>query len=107
MDGVGEGLGVGDGSGDGVGVGDGDGEGEGLGVGDGSGDGVGVGDGDGEGEGLGDGVGVVVVSTVKVTELLASAPSRLLLPAASENFELATEITPSALLLSVGVKVAV
>jgi len=49
----------------------------------------------------------VVVSTVKVTELLASAPSRLLLPAASENFELATEITPSVVLLSVGVKVAV
>ena len=88
---------------EGVGEEDGDGVGEGLGVGD----GVGVGDGDGEGEGLGVGVGVVVVSTVKVTELLASAPSRLLLPAASENFELATEITPSALLLSVGVKVAV
>ena len=48
-----------------------------------------------------------MVSTVKVTELLASEPSRLLLPAASENFELATEITPSLVLLSVGVKVAV
>ena len=44
---------------------------------------------------------------MKVTELLASEPSRLLLPAASENFELATEITPSVVLLSVGVKVAV
>ena len=47
------------------------------------------------------------VSTVKVTELLASAPSLLVLPAESENFELATEITPSVVLLSVGVKVAV
>ena len=62
----------------------------------------GVGEGDGEGDGEG-----VVVSTVKLTELLASAPSRLLLPAESENFELATEITPSEVLLSVGVKVAV
>ena len=82
----------------GVGVGDGVGAGEGLGEGDGDGDGEGEGDGDGEG---------VVVSTLKVTELLASAPSRLLLPAESENFELATEITPSVVLLSVGVKVAV
>ena len=65
---------------------------------------VGVGEGVGEGEG--EGVGVVVL-TVKVTELLASEPSRLLLPAESENFELATEITPSVVLLSVGVKVAV
>ncbi len=54
----------------------------------------------------GHGVGVVVL-TVNVTELLASEPSRLLLPEASENFELATEITPSVVLLSVGVKVAV
>ena len=90
---------------EGVGEEDGDGGGEGLGVGDGEGEGLGVGD--GEGEGLGVGVGVVVVSIVKVTELLASDPSRLLLPAASENFELATEITPSVVLLSVGVKVAV
>ena len=52
-------------------------------------------------------VSAAVVSTVKVTELLASEPSRLLLPAASENFELATEITPSEVLLSVGVKMAV
>ena len=47
-----------------------------------------------------------VVSIERVTELLASEPSRLLLPAASENCELATEITPSVVLLSVGVKVA-
>ena len=85
-------VGVGVGVGDGVGLGEGDGDGD--------------GDGDGEGEGEGEGEGAVV-STVKVTELLASEPSRLLLPAASENFELATEITPSVVLLSVGVKVAV
>ena len=80
-----------------------------VGVGVGVGDGVGVGEGlgEGDGDGEGEGEGEVVVSTVKVTELLASAPSRLLLPAASENFELATEITPSVVLLSVGVKVAV
>ena len=47
------------------------------------------------------------VSTVKVTELFESEPSLLVLPAESENFELATEITPSEVLLSVGVKVAV
>ena len=47
------------------------------------------------------------VSTVKVTELFESEPSLLVLPAESENFELATEITPSAVLLSAGVKVAV
>ena len=47
------------------------------------------------------------VSTLKVTELFESDPSLLVLPAESENFELATEITPSAVLLSVGVKVAV
>ena len=85
-------VGVGVGVGDGVGLGEGDGDGD--------------GDGDGEGEGEGEGEGAVVL-TVKVTELLASEPSRLLLPAASENFELATEITPSVVLLSVGVKVAV
>ena len=79
----------------------------GVGVGDGVGLGEGDGDGDGDGDGEGEGEGEVVVSTVKVTELLASEPSRLLLPAASENFELATEITPSVVLLSVGVKVAV
>ena len=48
-----------------------------------------------------------MVSTLKVTELLASVPSLLVLPAESENFELATEITPSVVLLSVGVKVVV
>ena len=48
-----------------------------------------------------------MVSTLKVTELLASVPSLLVLPAESENFELAMEITPSEVLLSVGVKVAV
>ena len=48
-----------------------------------------------------------MVSTLKVTELLASVPSLLVLPAESENFELATEITPLVVLLSVGVKVAV
>ena len=79
----------------------------GVGVGDGVGLGEGDGDGDGDGDGEGEGEGEVVVSTVKVTELLASEPSRLLLPAASENFELATEITPSVVLSVVGVKVAV
>ena len=39
--------------------------------------------------------------------LLVSEPSALLLPAESENFELATEITPSVVLSVVGVKVAV
>ena len=47
------------------------------------------------------------VSTEKVTELLASAPSLFVLPAESENFELATEITPSVVLSDVGVKVTV
>ena len=47
------------------------------------------------------------VSTVKMTVLLASEPSELVLPAESENFELATEITPLVVLLAVGVKVAV
>ena len=67
-----------------------------------AGDGAGAGDVDGDGD-----EDEVVVSMLKVTELLASDPSRLLLPAASENFKLATEITPSVVLLSVGVKVAV
>ena len=44
----------------------------------------------GEGEGEGVGVGVVVVSTVKVTVLLASFSSWLVLLAASENLSLAT-----------------
>ena len=48
-----------------------------------------------------------IVSTVKVTELLASEPSLLVLPAASENLELATEITPLVVLSAVGVKVVV
>ena len=52
-------------------------------------------------------VSAAVVSTVKVTELFESEPSLLVLLAESENFELATEITPSEVLLSVGVKVAV
>ena len=73
----------------------------GVGVGDGAGEGLGEGDGDGDGE------GEVVVSTVKVTELLASAPSLLVLPEESENLEEATEITPLVVLSSVGVKVAV
>ena len=46
------------------------------------------------------------VSTESVTELLASDPSRLLLPAESEKTPEATEITPSVVLLLVGVKVA-
>ena len=49
----------------------------------------------------------LTVSTLKVRELLASEPSLLVLAAASENFELATEITPSVVLFVVGVKVAV
>lgn len=80
---------------------------EGVGEEDGDGGGEGLGVGDGEGEGLGVGVGVVVVSIVKVTELLASEPSLLVLPAASENLELATEITPLVVLSAVGVKVVV
>ena len=48
-----------------------------------------------------------IVSTVKVTELLESEPSLLVLPAASENLELATEITPLVVLSAVGVKVVV
>ena len=48
-----------------------------------------------------------MVSTVKVTELLASAPSLLVLPEESENWDEATEITPLVVLLVVGVKVAV
>ena len=66
-------------------------------------EGAGAGLGAGAGEGLGAGDRV---STVSETELLASAPSLLVLPAESENFELATEITPSAVLSAVGVKVA-
>ena len=50
-------------------------------------------------------VGLMLL-TERVTELLLSLPSSLLLPAESENVELATEMTPSVLLSSVGVKVA-
>ena len=41
----------------------------------------------------------LTVSTERVTELLASEPSALVLPEASENLELATEMTPSVVLL--------
>jgi hypothetical protein len=43
----------------------------------------------------------------KNTELFTSAPSTLVLPAASLNLSLATEIVPAVALLAVGVKVAV
>ena len=46
------------------------------------------------------------VSIESVTELLTSEPSRLLLPAALENLESATEITASTVLPASGVKVA-
>ena len=49
----------------------------------------------------------LTVSTEMVTVLLALEPSVLVLPAASENFVDATEITPLAVLSAVGVKVAV
>ena len=49
----------------------------------------------------------LMVSTERVSELLESEPSVLELPDESENFELATEITPSVVLSAVGVKVAV
>ena len=48
----------------------------------------------------------MMVSTETVTELLLSEPSALVLPEASENLELATEMTPSVVLLVEGVKVA-
>ena len=48
----------------------------------------------------------LTVSTEMVTVLLASEPSVLALPAASENFVDATEITPLLVLLAEGVKVA-
>ena len=47
-----------------------------------------------------------MVLTERVTELLASEPSLLVLPAESENFEEATEITPLVELSAVGVNVA-
>ena len=77
--------------------------GEGSGVGEGEGVGVGEDEGVGVGEGAGD---EILVSTERVTELLASDPSALVLPEASENLELATEMTPSVVLLVEGVKVA-
>ena len=46
------------------------------------------------------------VSTVRVTELLASDPSALRFPEESENLDDATEITPLVVLSAVGVKVA-
>ena len=76
---------------------------EGVGEEDGDGGGEGLGVGDGEGEGLGVGVGVVVVSIVKVTELLASEPSLLVLPAPSEKTPDATETTLLVSLLASGV----
>ena len=47
------------------------------------------------------------VSTVRVSELLRSVPSVLVLPAASVNLADATAISASVVLLLVGVKVAV
>ena len=49
----------------------------------------------------------VAVSTVSVTLLLVSAPSLLVLPAASAKVLEATEMTPFAVEFAVGVKVAV
>ena len=68
-----------------------------------AGSGVGEGEEVGVGEGAGD---ETLVSTERVTELLLSEPSALVLPKASENLELATEMTPSVVLLVEGVKVA-
>ena len=49
----------------------------------------------------------LTVSTERVTVLLLSEPSVLVLPAESENLEEATEIRPLAVLSAVGVNVAV
>ena len=49
----------------------------------------------------------LTVSTLRVKTLLLSDPSAFSLPAESENFDEATLITPSVVLLSVGVNVAV
>ena len=72
---------------------------------------VGVVNGGGEGSGVGavdgEGDGVVVVSTLKVTVLLASFSSWLLLPAVSANLLFWTWIMPFVVLFAVGVKVAV
>ena len=78
----------------------------GVGVGVGVGDGVGVGEGLGEGDGEGEGEGLVVVLTVRVTELLASEPSRLRLPNEFEKVPDPTDMTASVVLLELGVKVA-
>ena len=48
----------------------------------------------------------LMVSTARVTVLLASEPSLLLLPAESENLDEVTEITALVVLLAVGVNVA-
>ena len=48
----------------------------------------------------------LTVSMERVSELLASEPSALELPAESEKTPEATEITPSVVLSAVGVKVA-
>ena len=48
----------------------------------------------------------LTVSIERMTELLESKPSWLVLPAESENVELVMEITPLLVLSSVGVKVA-
>ena len=49
----------------------------------------------------------LTVSTLRVKVLFASDPSALLLPAASENLEEATLISPLVVLSAVGVNVAV
>ena len=49
----------------------------------------------------------LTVSTLKLTELLASEPSLLGFPEEPENLDEATEMTPSLVLSDVGVKVAV
>ena len=51
-------------------------------------------------------VSAAVVSTVKVTELLLSLPSALVLSDSLEKTPEATEMTPSVVLSSVGVNVA-
>ena len=73
--------------------------------------GVGVREEEGAGAGLGAGVGEGLgagerVSTVSETELLASAPSLLVLLAAFVKVPLATEMTPLVVLSAVGVNVA-
>ena len=54
-----------------------------------------------------DGALGITVSTLRVKVLLLSDPSALLLPAASENLEEATLISPLVVLSAVGVNVAV